>query len=173
VIFFSSVFFSTQTGSKVLFWFILQIPVLWKMVKYYYLTKMCRYMKVMLKAGMNFLDIFLLLRDILWVPAYQDMIEKVVSWLQRWDSIYDALKHETDLIPSNVAVLIKVWEETANLDTSIDNILNMYQEELNVLIDRLAKLIEPIMLVFIGWIVVFIAMAVFWIIFQVMDSAGV
>lgn len=173
VIFLSSVFFSTQTGKKILFWFIIQIPVVGKMTKYYYLTKMCRYMKVMLKSGMNFLDMFILLREIMWAWIYQEMIDKVISWLQRWESIYDTLKFESELIPSNVAVLIKVWEETANLEISIDNILNMYQEELNVFINRLAKLIEPIMLIFIWWIVVFIAMAVFGVIFQVMDSAGV
>jgi type IV pilus assembly protein PilC len=59
------------------------------------------------------------------------------------------LEHETDLIPSDVAVMIKVGEETANLPGSLDNVLQMYEGDLNLLIDRLAKVIEPIMLVFI------------------------
>ena len=168
-----SLFFSTWTWKKTLFKLLLQIPVLWKMTKYYYLTKLCRYMKVMIKAGMNYLDMFILLRDIFAWSIYQEVVERIISWLWKWETIYDSLKYETDLIPSNVAVLIKVWEETANLETSIDNTLSMYQEELNVLINRLAKLIEPIMLIFIGWIIVFIASAVFWLIFQVMENAGI
>jgi type II secretory pathway component PulF len=45
--------------------------------------------------------------------------------------------------------MIKVGEETANLPVSLDNVLQMYEGDLNLLIDRLAKVIEPIMLVFI------------------------
>jgi len=70
-----------------------------------------------------------------------------------------------------VAVLIKVGEETANLENSVNNVLKMYQEELNVTINRLAKVIEPIMLVFIGLIVVVIASGVFGLILQIMEGA--
>ncbi|NOZ43586.1 MAG: hypothetical protein GXP45_00145 [bacterium] len=59
------------------------------------------------------------------------------------------MKQETDLIPSNAAALIKVGEESANLETAIQNILSIYEEELNGMISRLSKVIEPIMLVFI------------------------
>ena len=102
---------------------------------------------------------------------YQDMIERVLAGLQKWETIYDSIKHENFLIPSNVSVLIKVWEETANLENSVDNVLKMYQEELNVTINRLAKVIEPIMLVFIGLIVVVIASGVFGLILQIMEGA--
>jgi len=56
---------------------------------------------------------------------------------------------ERQLIPANVAVLIKVGEETAQLPEAIQNILDMYDTELDMLISRLAKIIEPIMLVFV------------------------
>jgi type II secretory pathway component PulF len=45
--------------------------------------------------------------------------------------------------------MIKVGEETANLSNSLDNILKMYEEDLNTLIARSSKIIEPVMLVFI------------------------
>jgi type II secretory pathway component PulF len=45
--------------------------------------------------------------------------------------------------------MVKVGEETANLANSLDNVLKMYDTELNNIINSLAKVIEPIMLVFI------------------------
>jgi type II secretory pathway component PulF len=48
--------------------------------------------------------------------------------------------------------------------------LKMYDTELNNLINSLAKVIEPIMLVFIWWIVVVIALWVFGLIFQIMQG---
>lgn len=126
-------------------------------------------MKLMLISGMNYMETFKTLRDVLNIPPYQSMIERILVWLQKWEKIYDSLKNETFLVPWNVAVLIRVWEETANLENSVDNVLKMYQEELNVTINWLAKVIEPIMLVLIGLLVVVIASWVFWLILQIME----
>jgi len=43
--------------------------------------------------------------------------------------------------------MIKVGEETANLPAALDNVLKMYEEDLNTLIARSSKVIEPIMLI--------------------------
>jgi len=45
----------------------------------------------------------------------------------------------------------------------------MYQEELNMTINSLSKVIEPIMLVLIGIVVVVIASGVFGLILQIME----
>ena len=172
LIFVWSIFFSTDSGQKTWFNILLSIPLIGRMTKYYYLVKWCRYMKLMLNSGMNYLQTFQLLRDILAIPAYSDMIERVLTGLQKGETIYDALKYESDIIPSDVTVMVKVGEETANLANSLDNVLKMYDTELNNIINSLAKVIEPIMLVFIWWIVVVIALWVFGLIFQIMQWVG-
>lgn len=164
-------FFSTDKWKKIWFNFLLQIPLIGKMTQYYYVVKFCRYMKLMNSSWMNYIQTFQLLKDILWVPAYQEMLDNIISSLKEWKDIYSSIKHETTLIPSDVAIMIKVWEQTASLEQSLKNILTMYESELNVSINRLSKVIEPIMLIWIGWVVVVIAYAVFWIILQIM--AGV
>lgn len=163
------IFISTDTGKKARFSVVLKIPILGKLTKYYYLIKRCRYTKIMLQSWMNYIETFQLLRDILNIPIYQGMIERTLVWLQKWETIYDTIKYQNELIPSNVSALIKVWEETANLQSSLDNILTMHEEELNNNINRLAKVIEPIILIFIWVIVVVIALGVFWLILQIME----
>jgi len=172
IILFVSAFLSTRTGKRLFLNILMEVPLIGKMSKFFYLIKRCRYMKVMLTSGMSYVETFLLLRDILNIPLYQDMIERILSWLQKWQNIYNTLKYEHKLIPANAATLIKVWEESANLWKSIQNILDIYSEELDSYIDRLSKIIEPIMLIFIWGIVVMIALWVFGLIFQVMDGAG-
>ncbi len=166
------VFFSTEVGKKTWFSILLSIPLIGKMTKFFYIVKFCRYMKLMMSAGMNYIQTFQLLRDILWIAAYQNMIERVLLGLWKWDTIYYTLQYETDLIPSDVSVMIKVGEETANLSNSLDNILKMYEEDLNTLISRSSKIIEPVMLIFVWWIVVVIALGIFGLILQIMEWAG-
>lgn len=169
VIFVWSIFFSSNAGKQTWYRVVMWLPLIGRMSKYFYLVKFCRYTKVMLNAGMSYVQTFTLLRDVLHIWAYQKMIEDILEWIQKWESIYSVLKYQSDLIPVNVATLIKVWEETANLDASLGNVLHMYQEELDAQINRLAKVMEPIMLVIIWWVVVFVALAVFGLIMQIME----
>jgi type II secretory pathway component PulF len=55
------------------------------------------------------------------------MIERVITNLTQGNSIYASLKDETYLIPADVAVMIKVGEQTANLSSALDNVLYMYE----------------------------------------------
>jgi len=166
------IFFSTDFGKKSWFNILLNIPMVGKMTKYFYIVKFCRYMKLMMNAGLSYIQTFQLLRDILHIPAYNDMIERILLSLNKWESIYSALQYETEFIPSDVAVMIKVGEESANLSNSLDNVLQMYEEDLNTIIMRSSKVIEPIMLIFVGWIVVVIALGIFGLILQIMEGAG-
>ncbi len=166
-------FFSTSSGQKTMYKMLLWIPYIGKMTKYYYLIKFARYMKLMNQSGLNYVETFTLLRDILWIPVYQKIIEHILVWLQKWHSIYESIKDYPNIIPSNVALLIKVWEETANVDKALDNTLKIYQAELNHMVDWLSKVIEPVMLVFIWWVVVVVAMWVFGIILQVMQNVWI
>ena len=126
----------------------------------------------MLRAWLSYVQTFQLLRNVLAIPAYQDMIERTILGLQKGDSIYTNLMQENHIIPTNVIVLIKVGEQTAQLPETIQNILDMYETELDTLISRLAKVIEPIMLVFVWGIVVMIALGVFGLILTIMDGVG-
>lgn len=65
-------------------------------------------MKLMLNSGLSYIQTFQLLRDILNIPAYQSTIERILDGLNRGTSIYHSLKDETNLIPPDVSVMIKV-----------------------------------------------------------------
>ncbi len=170
VIFACAIWFSTQQGSKFFYRSILQIPVIGKITQYYYVIKMCRYLTMMLTSGMNYVQSFKLLKEIMDMPLYEEMIEKILTGIQQWKSIYDDMKYETELIPMSATALIKVGEETANMEESLNNISEIFDEELQSTITNLSKVIEPVMLVFIWWIIIVIALGVFGVITNIMDS---
>ena len=128
---------------------------------------------VKIGSGMDYVDTFRLLRDVLKIPLYQSMIEQVLADISIGKSLYEPISQHSDIIPSNVAVLIKVWEETANLENAMQNVIDIYQEELDNSIKNFSKAIEPFILIFVWWIVLMIALWVFSLIFAVMDSAWI
>lgn len=102
------IYATTDQGKKRLSKMLMAFPLIGKMTKTYYLIKWARYMKLMIGSGLDYLQTFRLLRGVLAIPAYQEMLEKVMAGLQVGKTIYDALKEETQLIYPNVAVMIKV-----------------------------------------------------------------
>ncbi len=164
---------TTDQGKKALSKFMMSFPLVGKMTKTYYLIKWARYMKLMISSGLDYVQTFRLLRGVLAIPAYQEMIEKVMAGLQIGKTIYDTIKDETDLIYPNVAVMIRVGEETAHLEDSMGNIIAMYQEELDNSITQFSKILEPVILIFMWVIVALVASGIFWVVFSVMENVGV
>lgn len=170
LIFLLSIFFSSRTWNNTIFRALLQIPIIWNITQSYYLIKMSRYMKLMLNSWMNQIETFNILKEILTIPLYQDMINNIIKGLTKWQTIYHTLKYESELIPSSAAALLKAWEETAKMPETLDNIISIYDEDMQSNVNNLSKIIEPIMLVFIWWIIIIIALWVFWVITNIMDT---
>lgn len=164
---------TTEQGKKAFSTSMLNLPLIGKMTKTYYLIKWAKYMKLMIGSGLDYLQTFRLLRWVLDVPAYQDMIEQTMAWLQVGKTIYSSIENSSHLIYPNVAVMIKVWEETARLEDSMQNIINMYQEELDNQITQFSKILEPVILIFMWVIVALVASWIFGVIFTVMENVGI
>lgn len=167
------VYSATEKWKKQMYKMLVHSPIVGNMTKSYYLIKWARYMKLMIWSGMDYVDTFRLLRDVLRIPLYQSMIERVLADITLGKSLYEPISEHTDIIPSSVSVLIKVWEETANLENAMQNVIDIYQEELDNSIKNFSKAIEPFILIFVWWIVLLIALGVFSLIFAVMDSAWI
>ena len=60
-----------------------------------------------------------------------------------------------------VVNMIDVGEETGALDNMMYKIADVYDEEVSVLVDGLVSLLEPLMVVILGFIVGFIVIALF------------
>jgi type IV pilus assembly protein PilC len=60
------------------------------------------------------------------------------------------MKKYTNILPSDVIVLLKVGEETANLQQAAKNAILLYEEEFNKIVDNLSKIVEPILIVIVG-----------------------
>ncbi len=57
--------------------------------------------------------------------------------------------------------MVDVGEETGELDVMLYKVADYYDEEVRTLTDGMMKLIEPIMIIVLGLIVLFIVVALF------------
>ena len=57
--------------------------------------------------------------------------------------------------------MVDVGEETGALDVMMYKVADMYDEDVNTLVDGMVKLIEPMLVVVLGLVVGFIVIALF------------
>ena len=57
------------------------------------------------------------------------------------------------MFPLELSQLIRVGEETGNVEEMLESIAKYYQEEFDAVVDGLSTVIEPLMIVFVGAVV--------------------
>lgn len=165
-------FFSTDYGKRKWYEFALDAPGFGKMVRYYHMIRFFRYMRLLLQSGMNYVDVLQFLKTIISVPQYQDMINDVLAGVKKWETMYQNMAFHTNIIPADSLLLLKVGETTANLPASLNNIVSLYQQDLEKGLNDLGKIIEPILIVFVGFVIMMIVVSVFGMIWSILDSAS-
>jgi type IV pilus assembly protein PilC len=69
--------------------------------------------------------------------------------------------HKKPVIEDLVVNMVDVGEETGELDRMMYKVADYYDEEVSTLTDGLMKLIEPALIIFLGGVVLFIVLALF------------
>ncbi len=168
-----ALFLSTEEWKRILISLLMKLPVIWKIYRLYYIVFFLRYFSLLIYSWLPITKVFLHLKWVMNNPYYKDMCDDILENLNKWESFIPVLKNYTNIIPSDVVVLLKVWEETANLEDSASNAISLYEEEFNKIIDNLSKVIEPILIVFIWGIVWFVAISIFSVVTSVLNSLQV
>ena len=57
--------------------------------------------------------------------------------------------------------MVSVGEETGELDTMLYKVADYYEQEVETLTDGMLKMIEPLMIIFLGLVVLFIVASLF------------
>ena len=94
--------------------------------------------------------------------ALEEAKEDVLSGKALWVSL-----QKTNMFPKMVIAMIRVGEETGNLDEMLTSIANFYEEEVDRAVEGLISLIEPLLIAFLGTIVGGILIALYLPIFKI------
>src|SRR3989441_11930627 len=88
------------------------------------------------------------------------MYQRVYDSIREGDTIAAPLR-ASRLVDDMVVNMIDVGEETGDLDSMLNKVADVYDEEVDVLVEALISLLEPIMIVILGFIVGTIVIAMF------------
>lgn len=148
----------TPAGRRNLHALQLKIPLVNTVVTYSSTERFTRVLSVLLDAGVPLTDA---------VPTSIDCANNIVYKERLTDALEGVLAGEgfaeplaaTELFPNAVLQMVRVGERTGELSEQLMNAATFYEEELTYAVDKLTAWFEPLMMLFIGAVVGFVALA--------------
>lgn len=138
---------------------LLRIPVVKTVVLKVAVARFSRIFASLMSSGVSVLDALEVTGAALGNKVIEEELKKAAEEVRNGKQLSEPIS-ESKHFPPIVAQMLIVGEETGQIDTVLIKIADFYEEEVSVLIDGLAAIIEPVMIVFMGGAVGLIAASV-------------
>ena len=137
---------------------ILRLPVLGDLVQTAIIERICRILSSMIKAGVALPDAMRVTAESSNNAVYRIGLSTVREEMMEGEGLAGPLAR-TGLFPGAARQMFRVGEETGTLDAQLATAASFYDRELDVKLKRFTNLFEPLVIIFMGVIVGFVAIA--------------
>ncbi len=146
---------------------ILATPLAGQISQNYSLIIFTRTLGLLLKSGIKIVEAFSITADTMGNLVYKSEIKQMIVLVTKGEEISKHLELRPQLFPLVLSAMITIGERTGNLSESLLYLSELYESELDDLTRNLTVILEPALMVVLGVVVGFIALAVIVPIYQV------
>jgi len=136
----------------------LKLPVLGDLIQAAVLERICRVLSSMIRAGVDLPRSLTVTADSTNNAVYHDALEHIREQMMEGKGLAGPLA-ETGLFPGAARQMFRVGEETGTLDQQLEVAAEYYSRELDEKVSRFTSLFEPAVIIFMGIVVGFVAVA--------------
>jgi type IV pilus assembly protein PilC len=162
-------YYATEGGRRVIDRITLKMPILGPIMRKIAVARFCRTLSTLMASGVPILDGLDITAKTSGNAIIEDAILTTRKSIERGETIAAPLK-ETGVFPGMVVQMISVGEATGALDTMLGKIADFYEEEVDVAVEGLLTLLEPVMIAFLGGAVGGIVIAMYMPIFDLISK---
>ncbi len=162
-----------RTAGGKAFWDLvkLNMPLFGRLHHKLVLSKFAHYFSILYSSGIGIIEAFTIIERVVGNEVVRAAVARARDAIEQGETIYEALKRE-DTFPPLVLRMIQVGETTGKLDTSLQKASDYYDKEVPNAIKKMFAVFEPMLIIFMGGIVLFIAMAVFLPLYKLTSTIG-
>lgn len=149
----------------------LKLPIFGPLLKKVAVARFTRTLGTMISSGVPILDALDIVARTSGNVILEQVIYEVRSSISEGQTIADPLS-ESGVFPAMVVQMIAVGEATGALDTMLEKIAEFYDQEVDVAVDALTSLLEPMLLLFLGGTIGGLVVALYLPIFKMAGAIG-
>jgi type IV pilus assembly protein PilC len=157
---FIAYYFTTKEGKKRFDGISLKTPFVGTFLKKIFLIRFAENISTLIGAGLSINNALKITKDTINNHIYKNIISETEDGVSEGERISSILIKYPDYIPPFVVQMIQVGEETGKLDKNLMEIVKFYEKEVNRAVATFTALLEPILIIFLGGIVAFLAISV-------------
>jgi type IV pilus assembly protein PilC len=139
---------------------LLMVPLIGGLIRKTVIAKFTRTLGTLINAGVPILEAIAITRDTSGNAVYEKALNKVHDSIREGETFAQPLR-ESKVCDPIVVNMIEVGEETGDMDSMLMKVADNYDEEVDVAVGSLVKLIEPLLVLFLGVVVGGIVIAMF------------
>jgi type II secretory pathway component PulF len=151
--------YKTRAGKQVMDRILLWIPVFGPLARKIDTTRFARTLSALLNAGVDVGASLDLTADVLRLDPFRSAVRSVKSEVMHGRELSSALA-ATGRFGHDVIAVVGSGEETGKLPESLDHLADDYEEQVAHMVKNMGQLVQPILMVFLGGVVLFIILAV-------------
>jgi len=148
---------------------VLRLPLIGNLVQKIYLARFCNSMRLLINAKLPLLRAIALIRQMIRYYPIESSLQKVEDDILKGKSLHESLQ-QFKVYPSKMIQLVKVGEETNQLDYFFGKISEQYIEEVEYKTSTLSSMMEPLIIIFLGLVVGIILISMYLPLFQMSNS---
>lgn len=161
----------TRQGHVVLSRLVLRLPVFGRLVSELFIETFCTTTATLLEAGVPVLEVFDILANMTRNAVIAKAIARTKKRLMDGSNIAMSMA-SAGFFPNMVVKMTQVGEESGSLVPILRKTSEHYERRISTTIDATISLLEPLMIVFIGAIVLVAVIALYLPIFSISDVGG-
>ncbi|MCL4838073.1 MAG: type II secretion system F family protein [Thermoanaerobaculia bacterium] len=161
----------TPGGARIIDAGLLRIPAIGMLLRKIAVARFCRTLSTLTSSGVPILDGLEITAKTAGNAIIEDAVMAVRKSVEEGKTISGPLA-ETKVFPMMVVQMINVGEQTGALDQMLSKIADFYEEEVDVAVANLMKLIEPLMILFLGTTIGTIVAAMYLPMYAILQKIG-
>ncbi len=162
-------YFKTPIGRRQWGWLMLELPWIGEVNRKVAMTRMCRTLGTLIDSGIPMLHSLQIVAFSAGNAVLSDIIEEIQGSMKAGMHLSSRMM-EYRIFPPMLVHMTKVGEETGNLSKMLAKLADFFDEEVEYALEAFTSLIEPLMILLMGLLVMFVLVAVFQPIYALMGQ---
>ncbi len=149
----------------------LKLPLVGRVVKMVAISRFTKTLATLLASGVQLLKALEIVQQVVGNKVLEETIQEARSNIREGESIADPLKR-SGLFPPLVTHMISIGEKSGELETMLQKVSEAYDNEVETVVTGMTSLLGPLMILGMGFAILFIVLAILLPIFEVSQMVG-
>lgn len=153
-------FIKTPRGKRFMDQIVLKIPGIKDIMTKIIVSRFTRTFSALMGAGVSVTNSLEVTAQALGNVVYEEDLRKGIEDVRNGKQLSEIINANPKLWPEIVGQMLAVGEETGSTETVLTKVADFYDEEVDLAIDKISSIIEPVMILIMGTMVGLIAASV-------------